>query len=94
MAPNRLVHWNTLKSVVDNHLGPCSTCHLKGMRLEEKGSCSFATNLEIVCGSCDEQSEKNRVEILYLNKRVSEMNLDVKKTRDKRRVLQKKRNHL
>ena len=52
MAPNRLVHWNTLKSLVDNHLGPCSTCHLKGMRLEEKGSCSFATNLETVCGSC------------------------------------------
>ena len=63
MAPNRLVHWNTLKSVVDNHLGPCSTCHLKGMRLEEKGSCSFATNLEMVCGSCDEQSEKNRKEM-------------------------------
>ena len=94
MAPNRLVHWNTLKSVVDNHLGPCSTCHLKGMRLEEKGSCSFATNLEIVCGSCDEQSEKNRKEIIYLNKRVSEMNFDVKKGKDKRRVVQLKRNHL
>ena len=62
--------------------------------LEEKGSCSFATNLEIVCGSCDEQSEKNRKEIIYLNKRVSEMNFDVKKAKDKRRVVQLKRNHL
>ena len=64
------------------------------MRLKEKGSCSFATNLEIVCGSCDETSEKNRKEIVYLNKRVSEMKIDVPKEKDKRRVLQLRRNHL
>ena len=64
------------------------------MRLKEKGSCSFATNLEIVCGSCDETSEKNIKEIVYLNKRVSEMKIDVQKEKDKRRVLQLKRNHL
>ena len=94
MAPNRLVHWNTLKSVVDNHLGPCSTCHLKGMTLEEKGSCSFATNFEIVCGTCDEQTEKKRKEIVYLNKRVRDMKIDGKKEKAQRRALQLKRNHL
>ena len=86
MASNRLLHWNTQQSVVNKNIGACSTCHLKGMLLEEKGSCSFATNLEIVCGSCDEQTEKNRKEIVYFNKRVRDLNLHNKKEKGRRRV--------
>ena len=58
MALNRLVNWNSLKSAVNKNIDACSTCQLKGMKLVEKGRHLFATDLEIFCGSCDDQSEK------------------------------------
>ena len=94
MAPNRLVNWNILKSVVNKYIDACGTCYLKGMRLEEKVSCAFATDLEIICGTCDNHSEKNRLEISYLTKKVDAMKIITKKEKVDRRQTQLKRNHL
>ena len=64
------------------------------MKLGETSSCSFATGLELICETCDENKEKNRLEINYLNKKMKGMKIDTKKYKKSQRTVQLKRDHL
>ena len=92
-APNRLINWNHLQSVVNSNLGPCRTCHSTGMKLEETASCSFATSLELVCKTCNTDSEENRLELIYMNKKMDKMPRATKKERTDYCKVCMKRNH-
>ena len=69
LAPNRLVNWNNLQSVVIQNMGACRTCYSKRLMREEITSCSYATTLELICGEFNHKSEKNMLEVSYLTKK-------------------------
>ena len=56
-------------------------------------TCSFASSLEIVCGNCDKKREKDRKEIDYLNKKIKNLTVKDKETKNDLRTLKLKRNN-
>ena len=64
------------------------------MKLGNLSSCSFATELRLICGICDEKKESSRKEITYLTKTLASMKMDAKKDNASRRKVQLKRDNL
>ena len=87
LAPNRLVNWSRLQSVVNENLGPCRVCKSKDVRLEETASCSFATTIEVFCKPCNEETERNRKNVCYLTKKMDGMKINTKKEKEERRTV-------
>lgn len=79
-APNRLINWINWRKTLNSQLGPCRRCKSNGHSIDQTQNVSFTTTFEIVHRTCNAKKEKERLEIVYMDK--NEVNGCDKEERD------------
>ena len=92
-APNRIVDWNQLKSVVDNNLGPCNTCKSTQRYLVEQKSACFAVTIAIHCPDCEKKTKQNYNNVQYKATKLKKVSRKNRKEKRKYRKQQLALNH-
>jgi len=77
-APHRFVNFHNLKNVIESELGPCKHCKNKERSLEQTQNVNFATTFEIYYKPCTVKKEQERLEIVYLKRKINKLHLDAK----------------
>ena len=70
-SAKRFINYKNLKSTIDSELGPCEHCKNTERTLEQTQNVSFTTTFEIVCKPCISKKEKERLELVYLEKKIN-----------------------